>query len=134
MEKFKIKEGFTKAGIIAAIVMRNNGERCVDPVPYFSNSFACLYRGPNNNVCFAGALIPDSEYVKEMEGSIISDRMRMFPRLEKHMPLCPEGMDALQAVHDQYDSYVKKAAPWYWPFKDSLHDRLINFVNERLEY
>lgn len=128
MEKFKIKEGFTKAGIIAQVVSRNNGTRCVV-------GHSCKYRGVNeDNACFMGAFIPDEDYERGFEGDNAETLLRRVPSLKKFMPLDIEGMGELQAVHDLYIDYLKKPRKWYWPFKESLHDRLINFVNERLEY
>lgn len=57
----------------------------------------CRYRAPNGDTCFIGALIPDSEYTPEIEGSLVDALVRRLP--------CLAGLNvmvlrAYQDIHD----------------------------------
>lgn len=61
----------------------------------------CFYRGPNNNKCFIGALIPDEEYNPAWEGTVLGDQILLnrgrIDEKDKHL-----ARD-LQQVHDFYN-------------------------------
>jgi len=71
-------------------------------VPNGSYTFAsCRYRGPNGTKCAIGCLIPDSEYVPQMENLIV-------PQLERDGYVQFESVqlrelcDRAQSIHDGY--------------------------------
>jgi len=71
-------------------------------VPIDNNQGMCMYRGPNGKKCAAGLFIPDSLYKKTMEGSNIEAVLKLYPKIEKKMPLNKYGMYIFQLWHDRY--------------------------------
>lgn len=66
----------------------------------------CLYRGPDNCVCFAGALMKDEFYNPMMEGNVVSDP-KVEQALEDSLGFVLTEQDLnllyqLQRVHDDF--------------------------------
>jgi len=68
--------------------------------PATDNAVSCMYRAPNNLRCVAGWLIPDEDYISEMEGSQVKDLVNparlFFRRNEFDLNL----IIAMQEAHD----------------------------------
>ena len=70
----------------------------------------CLYRTPNGNRCFIGALIPDDMYDSQMEGCI--SIMKSYLPLEMNLWFGDNMvlLRDLQSIHDRVDRYAWLAA------------------------
>lgn len=77
--------------------------------PKSGNSNYCYYRGPGNNRCFVGVLIPDSMYSPDMESTSASDMISKYPVLMDYFSIDTNPSDLgflenLQEIHDYYDT------------------------------
>lgn len=59
----------------------------------------CAYRGDGGLKCAVGALIPDEDYIKDMESSGITRLIYLFPQCEWMAPYS-QLLTHLQCVHD----------------------------------
>lgn len=81
----------------AAKALDEQGVRSIGP-----DNRGCLYRGPDDNKCFIGHIIPDEEYDVEMEDLCVADLIDTFGNVVKGF----EGqenlklLDHLQVHHD----------------------------------
>lgn len=94
--------GFTYKSTLAVIAKRNKFKQA------WNGATGCRYRMPNNlGMCLIGAFIPDEKYDSLMEGGGLR-LFRVYGYLEQLMPLAPDDMVRLQAVHDSKFADNKK--------------------------
>lgn len=91
--KYKCINGWTKQGMIRAIIGGNKGRLSI-------NNHICLYRSDGDNKCAVGVFIPDDLYSSICECTTAVTLLAKFPGLTTYMPLSFKGMDELQQVHD----------------------------------
>ncbi len=101
VRKFRCINGWTVRRMVTSINRGNKGRRSV------SNEVgACSYRADDGNRCGVGCFITNKDYRRGMEGLLPkhtlpgSSLFDNFPQLIAKMPLTPEGLLALQRVHD----------------------------------
>jgi hypothetical protein len=70
----------------------------------------CRYRGPNNTRCAIGMLIPDAEYVPEMEGKSSSQALSGSNLFEGFAPDVDHNF--LSALQNTHDAASNEADPW----------------------
>jgi len=93
------QEAFTKS----VVHTLQQGKRSTRLMPYSAKK-VCAYRGDNGLKCAIGALIPDNEYIPEMEGNLIIDNFR-----RGFIPPSLAGFEdiwllsSIQSVHDNED-------------------------------
>ncbi len=65
---------------------------------------SCAYRGENNCKCAIGILIPDNEYLEEMEGKIPNAIKNLLnPDLKEIFSVNYKLLFKLQGIHDSED-------------------------------
>jgi hypothetical protein len=66
-----------------------------------NNSFCCMYRGKNGNMCAVGCLIPDELYSPDMENKSPEYLLNSFPVLKKILKRSSISiLTELQTIHD----------------------------------
>jgi hypothetical protein len=127
--KFKLRKGWTKQKMLKVLLTRNNGKPAQS-----SDHGVCVYANAEGNHCAVGCFIPDGHPGMELRGTV-GDLLASFPTLQKKMPIGLEGLKALQAVHDHFDS--RGSAPYSAPALDvfaqepkTLHDAFRLFVDQ----
>ena len=78
-------------------------------------NYSCRYRDPEGRKCAIGCLIPDIEYVKEMEGKDVGDlisgnllNLLRSAEFYRHRKL----LDGLQKIHDKANSFDEWERQW----------------------
>lgn len=111
MYKYKLRNGHTKASMIATLLKYNNGTRALAGT-------TCLFEARNGNRCAVGCFIPDNHRgLKYEEGA--KGLLEAYPDLKSHMPLSSSALLKLQRVHDTEDGSTK-----------SLRERMIEWVEK----
>lgn len=75
----------------------------------------CMYRGPNGLKCALGMLLPDDEYLSEMEGNGVNTLTELsttfaklcYPMKKEEMGVSLEKLEALQSIHDMCNDPAK---------------------------
>jgi hypothetical protein len=85
----------------------------VEPAAYtnIDGNTSCLYRAGSGNKCFAGALIPDEDYVSNMEG--MACNMHLVSQVLAKHGYETEFVRVLQQAHDE-PAQVYKSSPLEW--------------------
>ncbi len=81
----------------AAKALDEQGVRSIGP-----DNRGCLYRGPDDNKCFIGHIIPDEEYDVEMEDLCVADLIDTFGNVVKGFE-GQENLKLLDHLQDHHD-------------------------------
>ncbi len=99
MQKFKLRDGWTKQKVMEQFKQMNNGTKAM-------RNSDCAYRTDEGNACAVGAFIPEELYnVRWDNDPILADSLiKEVPELDKFMPLNKTGMRRMQKYHDHCES------------------------------
>lgn len=102
--------------------------------PSINDSGMCLYRGPNNNRCAAGWLIPDDKYTDDMEGNTTD--CDSHPTLRESIN-CNDlhFVSVLQTAHDNATKFSAAEAANYRGWRQVWKNRMYVIAGQfKLDY
>ena len=95
--KYKVTQEQYEILMKAAKALDEQGVRSIGP-----DNRGCLYRGPDDNKCFIGHIIPDEEYDVEMEDLCVADLIDTFGNVVKGFE-GQENLKLLDHLQDHHD-------------------------------
>lgn len=111
---YKTINGYTKQSMKDRIVLKNNGNRCIDM------NGACTYSMDNDtNRCAVGCFIPDGHDGLD-SNDFVNTLLVIYKDLSDEMPLSVDGMRMFQGVHDNNMG------------KDDIHYDLFKWIDENV--